>query len=234
MSTPRKALVLAAGFGTRLRPLTWRTPKPLLPIWGVPLLARTLRRLESWGVEEIFINTHWRQKTIEAYLAKQTFNARVTAVYEPEILGTGGALRPLKEHLGKKPFWLVNGDIVFSLDPAPLLEKFGAQPCAACVWLHSAPARGENRTLSFKIALSPLAPCENFPDGFLEGLRRTLVAGTLATLMAEEGKPYAKPSGVAANLYAWDKGVYECNARRHTGDTTAPISALNTSWLPEF
>jgi len=105
---------------------------------------------------------------------------------------------------------------------------------APCVWLHSAPARGENRTLSFKIALSPLAPCENFPDGFLEGLRRTLVAGTLATLMAEEGKPYAKPSGVAQQLYAWEKGVYECNARRHTGDTTAPISALNTSWLPEF
>ena len=55
---PRKAFVLAAGFGTRLRPLTLTTPKPMLPIWDRPILARTLAMLAEWGVEQVLINLH--------------------------------------------------------------------------------------------------------------------------------------------------------------------------------
>jgi NDP-sugar pyrophosphorylase family protein len=54
-----KAVVLAAGFGERLRPLTERMPKPLLPVWGVPLIERTLRALEAVGVREVAVNLHW-------------------------------------------------------------------------------------------------------------------------------------------------------------------------------
>lgn len=57
---PKKALVLAAGLGTRLRPLTLECPKPLMPLWNVPLLEHVLRMLESWGVEEIAVNMHWQ------------------------------------------------------------------------------------------------------------------------------------------------------------------------------
>ena len=61
-SEVKKAVVLAAGFGTRLRPLTLVRPKPLLPVWGVPMLERILRMLESWGVEEIAVNAHWQAR----------------------------------------------------------------------------------------------------------------------------------------------------------------------------
>ncbi|MCL1887894.1 MAG: phosphotransferase [Kiritimatiellaeota bacterium] len=127
--------MLAAGFGTRLRPLTLRTPKPLLPLWGVPLLARVLRQLEAWGVSEIFVNTHWLPEAFREFFTRHAFDARVTLSHEPEILGTGGALRPLQKQLEDGPFWLVNADIAFDLDPAPLLRAFHARPCVASVWL---------------------------------------------------------------------------------------------------
>ena len=136
MPIPQKAFILAAGLGTRLRPLTWLTPKPLLTIWNKPLLRHTVRKLESWGVTDIVINTHWRADAIDAYLAKKNFNARITTSREPEILGTGGALRPLQEFFGNEPFWLINADIAFSIQPEALLEKFNSRPCIACVWLH--------------------------------------------------------------------------------------------------
>ena len=105
---------------------------------------------------------------------------------------------------------------------------------APCVVLRRAPVRDEKHALCFHVALSPLAPCENFPDGFLEKHRRTLIAGTLAKLMAEEAKPYSNRTGTELNRYTWDKGVYDCNARRRIGDTTQQLSALTTTWLPEF
>ena len=108
----KRAVVLAAGFGTRLRPLTLVEPKPLLPMWGVPMLERILSLLESWGVEEIVVNAHWQAEKIRAYAARRRGPAKVTVAEEPEILGTGGVLNPLRYMLGTEPFWLVNGDIV--------------------------------------------------------------------------------------------------------------------------
>ena len=122
------------------------------------------------------------------------------------------------------------GRVLKPRDFQPLIDDADAP----CVVLHRAPVRDEKHALQFHIALSPLAPCENFPDGFLEKHRRTLVAGTLATLMMEEAKPYANRTGAELNRHTWDKGVYECNARRRVGDTTQQLSALTTSWLPEF
>ena len=67
----KKAVVLAAGFGTRLRPLTLVRPKPLLPVWGVPMLERVLRMLESWGVEEIAVNAHWQAPQVRQFVASR-------------------------------------------------------------------------------------------------------------------------------------------------------------------
>ena len=132
---PKKAVVLAAGLGTRLRPLTLVCPKPLMPLWDVPMLEHVLRMLESWGVEEIAVNLHWQPEKIEAYLASRAGRATVRVSYEPEILGTGGALRPLKDFLGDAPFWVVNADIAVALDPKPLLDAFAAGDGLAAAWL---------------------------------------------------------------------------------------------------
>ena len=64
----KRAVVLAAGLGTRLRPLTWVRPKPLLPIWGVPMAERVVRMLEGWGVEEIAVNAHWQAPQVRQFV----------------------------------------------------------------------------------------------------------------------------------------------------------------------
>ena len=104
----RKAIVLAAGLGTRLRPLTCATPKPLLPVWGEPMLARIVAQLRALGADDIVVNCHYLHEQVEAWCAANGCRAS----YEPEILGTGGVLNPLRDWIGDEPFYLVNGDIV--------------------------------------------------------------------------------------------------------------------------
>ncbi len=132
---PKKALVLAAGLGMRLRPLTLACPKPLMPLWDVPLLEHLLRLLEAWGVEEAAVNLHWQPEKIQTYLAARAGRIKVRFSCEPEILGTGGALRPVRAFLEGAPFWVVNADIAAALDPAPLLTAFGAGDGLAAAWL---------------------------------------------------------------------------------------------------
>ncbi len=135
----KKAVVLAAGLGTRLRPLTLVEPKPLLPMWGVPMLERILSLLESWGVEEIVVNAHWQAEKVRQYVYSRKGTAKVTISDEPEILGTGGVLNPLRYFLGAEPFWLVNGDIVVEdLDPQPIVDAFEASGRFAGCWMSEA------------------------------------------------------------------------------------------------
>lgn len=135
MRAPRKAFILAAGLGTRLRPLTLDAPKPMLPLWGQPMLARTLEQLAAWGVEQVLLNLHHAPGPIVRYLAGQPFpHLRISAVFEPVILGTGGALRNAKWFIDE-PFWLLNADVAADLDPEPLLRVWNtSNPLAAC-WL---------------------------------------------------------------------------------------------------
>ena len=136
----RKAIVLAAGFGTRLRPLTLARPKPLLPVMGEPMLARILDMLVSWGVEEIAVNAHYLADQIEDFVKEYQGDGdkgvKITVSRENEILGTGGVLRPLKEWIGDEPFWLVNGDIVVEdVDPEPIEEAFERSGRFAACWM---------------------------------------------------------------------------------------------------
>ena len=135
----KKAVVLAAGLGTRLRPLTLVAPKPLLPMWGVPMLERILSMLERWGVEEIAVNAHWQAEKIRRYIHARKGVAKVTVAEEPEILGTGGVLNPLRYFLGSDPFWLVNGDIVVEdLDPQAIVDAYERSGAFAGCWMSEA------------------------------------------------------------------------------------------------
>ena len=136
-----KAVVLAAGLGERLRPLTNAIPKPLMPVAPrEAIITRTLHALESWGVTEIAVNLHWQQGPLRDYLSKWKGPAKITLSHEPIILGTGGAIRPLRGFIGDSPFWLVNGDIAFDLDPAPIVGDFIRKSPLAVAWL--TPRRG--------------------------------------------------------------------------------------------
>lgn len=127
MSTPRQAIVLAAGFGTRLDPLSRTLPKCLLPLWGRPLLDRTLDTLAAWGVRDVLVNLHHAPQPVWEHLCRRALTAcapRITCSYEPDILGTGGALQRAAWFLGKEPLWVVNGDIVFDVDPHLVTRTF--------------------------------------------------------------------------------------------------------------
>lgn len=87
-----RALLLAAGFGTRLRPLTDNVPKCLVPINGRPLLDIWLQRLTQANVSTFLINTHYLSEKVEAYLSTSAYASRVRVMYEPLLLGTAGTL----------------------------------------------------------------------------------------------------------------------------------------------
>ena len=107
-----KAMILAAGKGERLRPLTLHTPKPLVPVAGVPLIEYHLRALAAAGVTEVVINHAWLGAQIEAHLGDGArFGVRIAYSPEGEPLETGGGILRALPLLGEQPFILVNGDI---------------------------------------------------------------------------------------------------------------------------
>lgn len=111
-----KALILAAGAGTRLRPLTDTCPKPMLPIAGHPLLARTLRWLRSYGVLEAALNLHHLPDVVRDGLGDGTaFDMRIHYAYEPELRGTAGAVHNFPGFFDQ-PFLVIYGDLLLELD----------------------------------------------------------------------------------------------------------------------
>lgn len=108
---PFRAVVLAAGLGTRLRPLTLSLPKPLLPVAGLPILGHTLRSLCEAGCEEVAINLHYQGEKIASRFGSQHEEMRIRYSHEEEIRGTLGALGPLRSFLeGADIAVVVNGD----------------------------------------------------------------------------------------------------------------------------
>jgi NDP-sugar pyrophosphorylase family protein len=113
-----KALILAAGYGTRLRPYTNHTPKPLFSIAGRPLLDIIIGKLQQAGCEAVIINTHHLHREIEAFVAARNYGFPVTTRYEPKILGTGGAIQNVADFWDHQPFMVINADIVADIDLA--------------------------------------------------------------------------------------------------------------------
>jgi mannose-1-phosphate guanylyltransferase len=133
---PRKAIILAAGFGSRLAPLTREVPKPLIPLRGTPMIAHLLRRLEGWGVRDVLINLHHGADTLLREIPPLVPGGmRVQFSYEPEILGTGGSLRRMAWFFDDAPLWLANADVVMDLDPEPLLRAMSDGNSLAALWM---------------------------------------------------------------------------------------------------
>lgn len=115
-------MILAAGFGTRLRPLTNTIPKPLLPVAGAPLIVWNLLLLRRHAITEIMINLHHLGHLIEQALGDgKQFGVRLTYSHEPVILGTGGGLKQAEPFFQGEPFLVVNGDTMLDLDLSALL-----------------------------------------------------------------------------------------------------------------
>jgi NDP-sugar pyrophosphorylase family protein len=110
-----KAVLLAAGAGTRLAPLTDRVPKVLVPVAGEPLLGRQLRYLAANGVTDVALNVHHLAAEVDRFLDESEPPLRVHVFREDELRGTAGALHPMRDFLAE-PFVLLYGDVVTDVD----------------------------------------------------------------------------------------------------------------------
>ena len=119
-----RAMILAAGLGTRLRPLTEHVPKPALPVVDVPNIVRTIEHLKRFGIAEIVVNLHHRPQALRDLLGDgAAFGVAIAYSEEaPDILGTGGGIRRALPLLGRGTFCVVNGDALFAPDLAGAVE----------------------------------------------------------------------------------------------------------------
>ena len=106
----KKALLLCAGFGTRLRPITETTPKCLVKIGGQPLLDIWINTLVQNGIEQILINTHYLAKQVLTFVAEHKYRTRIKIVNEPQLLGTAATIRKNNAYFDEGPFLIAHAD----------------------------------------------------------------------------------------------------------------------------
>lgn len=135
-----KAMILAAGMGTRLRPLTNTIPKPLLPIAGTPLIVWNLLLLKRHGFQDVVINLHHLGPMIEQALGNGSkYGLRIHYSHEPVILGTGGGIKQAEPNFSGEPILVLNGDTLFELDLEALWTAHQQQKAAATLVLRADP-----------------------------------------------------------------------------------------------
>jgi NDP-sugar pyrophosphorylase family protein len=142
-----KATILAAGYGTRLRPVTYTIPKPVVPLCGQPLIAWAVESLLAYGIRDFVVNLHHLPEPIERFLRERYPESRFAFSYEPEILGTGGGVRKVRSLLERDAeFFLVNGDTV-QFPPYDALRAARNDALAALTLRH--PPQGDHFTPVF-------------------------------------------------------------------------------------
>jgi MurNAc alpha-1-phosphate uridylyltransferase len=118
----KKAVVLAAGYGTRLKPLTDRMPKPLVPVAGRPMIEYALDHLRAYGIEEVIINVSHLKDQLTAYVS-DIHDLTIKISEETDPLETGGGLKKALPLLGNEPVFTINSDIIWLDDGDSTLER---------------------------------------------------------------------------------------------------------------
>lgn len=119
---PDRAFILAAGEGTRMRPLTNTLPKPMVELAGKPLIGHIIEKLAAEGVTDIGVNTHHLYDVIETYMANIQ-RPRIHVSRETALLNTGGGVKKALSILGTQPFYHINGDAFWTDGPVPALTR---------------------------------------------------------------------------------------------------------------
>ena len=127
---PKIAMILAAGFGKRLRPITNKTPKPMLKVAGRTLLDHSIDHLVDSSIEKIVINIHHLGSLIEQHITRRTDVEVVISDESDELLETGGGIMKALPLLGEDPFFVINGDVLWLDGPTPALQRL------ASTWNH--------------------------------------------------------------------------------------------------
>ncbi|MBI2989252.1 MAG: NDP-sugar synthase [Deltaproteobacteria bacterium] len=135
-----KAMVFAAGYGERLRPLTEKIPKALIPVAGRPMIEYPLLLLRHYGITEIIINVHHLGEKIQALLQDgKKLGLRITYSEEKELLDTGGGLLRARSFLGHETFIVINSDVIIDLPLAEVIESHQKRGATATLVLRPDP-----------------------------------------------------------------------------------------------
>ncbi|NTV02609.1 MAG: NDP-sugar synthase [Chlorobiaceae bacterium] len=138
------AFVLAAGFGTRLQPLTDTTPKPLVPVLNVPSICYTLFLLKEAGFRKAIVNIHHHPESLHRFFGQHDFGSlEVELSEEPTILGTGGGLKKCEHLLAEGDFLLINSDIISDIDLTALVAHHRRSGLGGTLVLHETPLAPE-------------------------------------------------------------------------------------------
>ncbi|HEX7708924.1 MAG TPA: NDP-sugar synthase [Thermoanaerobaculia bacterium] len=137
-----KGMILAAGYGTRLRPLTWMLPKPMVPLCNRPLIGWAVEAFRQAGIHDLIVNVHHLPEKIASYLHETCGNEIDCFIsVEQEILGTGGGVRRVRDRLtGEEPFFLVNADTIQFPHYQALAEALRSSGSLAALTLRHPPA----------------------------------------------------------------------------------------------
>jgi len=132
-----KAMILAAGFGTRLRPLTEMKPKALMPVANKPILLRNIEYLISHGIAEIIVNAHHHsQQVVDCLKGSAPFVINVEVRVEQEILGTGGGIKNSEDFWGQEPFVVINSDILTDINLSAVYQVHQTSGALVTLVLH--------------------------------------------------------------------------------------------------
>lgn len=225
-----RAMILAAGLGTRLRPLTFERPKPLVPIGDRPAIAHIAKQLWISGISEFIINTHHRAEAFEGPLVRDV-PGRMIVSHEAEILGTAGGITRAAPWLGDGDVLVWNGDILTPLDVAALRDHHARSADLATLVVSIRP-RGEGTVGLDAAGRVVRLRGERFGDEALGGdylgiallsfdFRRTLPAP--GCLVGDGFLPWLR-AGRALGTFVWDAGWDDI------GDVRAYLAA-NARWL---
>ena len=222
-----RALLLAAGLGTRLRPLTLTVPKCLVPIQGKPLLDYWLDHVFAAGIDRVLINTHWLADAVERHVAASPWRDRIDLVQEDELLGTAGTVAANRDWLGNEPFLLAHADNLTDFDVRNFAQRHASRPqhCAMSMLafrtdmprtcgILDLDADGVVQTFHEKVANPPgnlanaaVYLCESEVADFITGLGRPVVDFSteviphfLGRILAVETAGYHRDIGSAEAL----------------------------------
>ena len=135
-----KAFLLAAGNGTRLRPLTDHTPKCLLPIQGVPLLQIWLKNCRMNGISEVLINIHSHTTQVREFVARQNSGVKIVITEEKELLGSAGTLAENRAFVhGEENFFVLYADVLTNMNLAEMLAFHREKSTAATIGVYQVP-----------------------------------------------------------------------------------------------
>jgi mannose-1-phosphate guanylyltransferase len=180
-----KAMILAAGIGTRLRPLTDPVPKPMVPVLNTPVMEYSVKLLHKHGINEIVANTHYNSQVIRDYFGDgQAFGVKLKYSYEKELLGTAGGVKNNREFLNES-FFVLSGDALTDID-LTAMYKF----------------HKENHALA-TIALKPVQNVSSF------GVVVTNPSGRITAFQEKPKKQEALSNVVNTGIYLFEPEIFQ-------------------------